>query len=100
MTTPPQKLKEAIHQFIRTLDPVSESQALSDARVRWLADYYFDTITRTTLKYIDGQRRHGGELEDGNINLRRELLNELLDAGVYLRAITHPMKKPNTNIPQ
>lgn len=91
------ELKDIIYKYIRVLDPISESQALSDARVYWLRDYFHDTILRTTLKYIDGQRRHGGELEDGNINLRRELLNELLDAGVYLRAITHPMKKANTN---
>lgn len=84
-------LKEILVDYIKNIDL---SNILSEPRVEWLAEYLLSLVNHNTIKFIDGQLRHGGELEDGSVDLKQELRNELVDASLYFRALTHPMKKP------
>lgn len=81
-------IREAIEGLIIDLDP---DKVLTKARARWMQRALTTLIIELISKFIKGQIEHGDNIE--NVNLKKEISNEIIDLFWYLSAHTHPMKK-------
>ena len=78
---PIDKLEDGIHCIIQEID---KKEVLSDDTIKKMETSLINFVINSTVKFIKGQKEHGGNLADRNLD--EEITNETIDIYWYNEA--------------